>query len=171
MPQEQEQFQKNVSTVLEAVMFENWIRFYFIKESGEKDEKGEDKLTISIPQKGMDKIKELYPQLLSLAEDVNGREASFETSRNAVCGYVLRELDGKTMQQGTSASIFDTRAFQTGTQLFNIWVQAYEEKLDQEFLEFGMWRRIFNDWRASEQGRELTAKIEMAAPSGQKAAD
>ena len=32
MPEQQEQFQNAVFQVLEAVMFENWLRFYFITE-------------------------------------------------------------------------------------------------------------------------------------------
>ena len=32
MPEQQEQFQNAVWQVLEAVMFENWLRFYFISE-------------------------------------------------------------------------------------------------------------------------------------------
>lgn len=62
MPEEQEKFQKNVDDVLEGVMFENWLRFYFLEETEEKDEKGEPKLVMNIPEKGMAKIKEPVSQ-------------------------------------------------------------------------------------------------------------
>lgn len=128
MPEEQEKFQKNVDDVLEGVMFENWLRFYFLEETEEKDEKGEPKLVMNIPEKGMAKIKELYPRLYTLAEDVNGMPATFDVSRNAVCNYVLTELV-KPGDGGASAmsSVIDSRAFQVKNQLFNIWVQGYEE--------------------------------------------
>lgn len=165
MPQEQDQFAQNVEDVLEALMFENWIRFYFIAEKDELDEQGEKRLVIAIPDKGMDRIGELYPRLESLALGVNGREANFETSRKAICEYVLHELDGKSMERGTAASIFDTQAFQVGAQLFNIWVQAYEQRLDERFLDFGSWRRLFSEWRASEQGRDIELKLGINAPT------
>jgi hypothetical protein len=114
----------------------------------------------------MEKIKELYPRMLSMAEDVNGKEASFATSQSAVCTWVACEVDGKSVQQGTSQSLVDSRAFQTASTLFNIWVQAYEQQLDQQFLDFGQWVKLFETWRASDQGRDMEMKIEMQAPTG-----
>ena len=167
MPEAQEKFQQAVKDVLSGVMFENWLRFYFISEvEGEKDAEGNPKLAIVIPEKGMEKIKELYPRMLSMAEDVNGKEASFATSQSAVCTWVACEVDGKSVQQGTSQALVDSRAFQTASTLFNIWVQAYEQQLDQQFLDFGQWVKLFETWSASDQGRDMEMKIEMQAPTG-----
>ena len=167
MPEAQEKFQQAVKDVLSGVMFENWLRFYFISEvEGEKDAEGNPKLAIVIPEKGMEKIKELYPRMLSMAEDVNGKEASFATSQSAVCTWVACEVDGKSVQQGTSQALVDSRAFQTASTLFNIWVQAYEQQLDQQFLDFGQWVKRFETWRASDQGKDMEMKIEMQAPTG-----
>ncbi|MBO4295393.1 MAG: hypothetical protein J5600_06480 [Desulfovibrio sp.] len=167
MPEAQEKFQQAVKDVLSGVMFENWLRFYFISEvEGEKDAEGNPKLAILIPEKGMEKIKELYPRMLSMAEDVNGKEASFATSQSAVCTWVACEVDGKSVQQGTSQALVDSRAFQTASTLFNIWVQAYEQQLDQQFLDFGQWVKLFETWRASDQGKDMEMKIEMQAPTG-----
>ena len=167
MPEAQEKFQQAVKDVLSGVMFENWLRFYFISEvEGEKDAEGNPKLAIVIPEKGMEKIKELYPRMLSMAEDVNGKEASFATSQSAVCTWVACEVDGKSVQQGTSQALVNSRAFQTVSTLFNIWVQAYEQQLDQQFLDFGQWVKLFETWRASDQGKDMEMKIEMQAPTG-----
>lgn len=167
MPEAQERFQQAVKDVLSGVMFENWLRFYFISEvEGEKDAEGNPKLAIAIPEKGMEKIKELYPRMLSMAKDVNGKEASFATSQSAVCTWVACEVDGKSIQQGTSQALVDSRAFQTASTLFNIWVQAYEQQLDQQFLDFGQWVKLFETWRASDQGKDMEMKIEMQAPTG-----
>ena len=167
MPEAQEKFQQAVKDVLSGVMFENWLRFYFISEvEGEKDAEGNPKLAILIPEKGMEKIKELDPRMLSMAEDVNGKEASFATSQSAVCTWVACEVDGKSVQQGTSQALVDSRAFQTASTLFNIWVQAYEQQLDQQFLDFGQWVKLFETWRASDQGKDMEMKIEMQAPTG-----
>lgn len=167
MPEAQERFQQAVKDVLSGVMFENWLRFYFISEvEGEKDAEGNPKLAIVIPEKGMEKIKELYPRMLSMAKDVNGKEASFATSQSAVCTWVACEVDGKSVQQGTSQALVDSKAFQTASTLFNIWVQAYEQQLDQQFLDFGQWVKLFETWRASDQGKDMEMKIEMQAPTG-----
>ena len=76
MPQEQEQFQKTVDQVLEAVMFENWLRFYFISEKPDAPahEDGEAPLFMAVPVKGMERISELYPHLLPLADAMNARK-------------------------------------------------------------------------------------------------
>ena len=167
MPEAQEKFQQAVKDVLSGVMFENWLRFYFISEvEGEKDAEGNPKLAIVIPEKGMEKIKELYPRMLSMAEYVNGKEASFATSQSAVCTWIACEVDGKSVQQGTSQALVNSKAFQTASTLFNIWVQAYEQQLDQQFLDFGQWVKLFETWRASDQGKDMEMKIEMQAPTG-----
>ncbi len=167
MPEAQDKFQQAVKDALAGVMFENWLRFYFISEvEGEKDAEGNPRLSILIPEKGMEKIKELYPRMLSMAEDVNGKEASFATSQSAVCTWIACEIDGKSVQQGTSQALVNSRAFQTASTLFNIWVQAYEQQLDQQFLDFGQWVKLFESWRASDQGKDMEMKIEMQAPTG-----
>lgn len=169
MPEQQEQFQKSVLQVLEAVMFENWLRFYFIieKPDAPADENGEKPLLLAVPEKGMERIKEHYPHLLPLAEEMNGKEVDFETSRRAVCTFVLEHLDGAAMPRDAAAGIFESTAFQIQMQLFNTWVQMHENQLDQGFLEFGAWRKLFAQWRETPGARELAERLSLA---GQNAA-
>ena len=56
MPEAQEQFQNGVAKVLEAVMFENWLRFYFISEKPEAPAAadGQPALFIAVPVKAME---------------------------------------------------------------------------------------------------------------------
>lgn len=164
MPEQQEQFQNAVWQVLEAVMFENWLRFYFISEKPDAPAgpDGEPPLFLAVPHKGMERIRELYPHLLPLAEDMNGREANFENSRRAVCTFVLDSLDGKSMPKDMAATIFESATFQIQMQLFNAWVQMHEEQLDQGFLEFGAWRKLFGRWRETPGGRELADRLALA---------
>ncbi|MBQ9406421.1 MAG: hypothetical protein IJU37_06770 [Desulfovibrio sp.] len=161
MPQEQEKFQHAVFSVLEAVMFENWLRFYFISEKPDApaDKDGQKPLFVAVPDKGMQRIKELYPHLLPLAEEVNGKEITFEISRAAVCNFVLLHLDGKIMERNTAAMIFDSTLFQVHMQLFHTWVQVHEDQLDREFLDFGAWRNLFDQWRESKAARDLAEKL------------
>ena len=168
MPQEQEQFQKTVDQVLEAVMFENWLRFYFISEKPDAPahEDGEAPLFMAVPVKGMERISELYPHLLPLADAMNGKEVDFETSRQAVCHFVLEQMDGKTIPRDTAGMIFGSTAFQVRLQLFNAWVQMHESQLDQAFLDFGAWRKLFTEWTATPAARELGEKLSISIQSG-----
>ncbi len=68
MPKEQEEFRDAVEAVLRVVIFENWLRFYFIVGKGE-----DERLFLEIPEKSMNKIKNLYPQYLPLAEGLKNR--------------------------------------------------------------------------------------------------
>ena len=169
MPEQQEQFQNAVFQVLEAVMFATGRRFYFITEkpAAPAGPDGEAPLFLAVPEKGMERIKELYPHLLPLAEDMNGREVDFETSRRAVCTFVLDNLDGKSLPKDMTSTIFESATFQVQMQLFNAWVQMHENQLDQGFLEFGAWRKLFTQWRETPGAKELANRLAM---SGQGAA-
>ena len=178
MPEAQQEFRNAVEQALEAVMFENWLRFYFIEElppepgapAGAADAGSPERLCIRVPEKGMARIKELYPSLLPLAESMNGHEVDFETSRRAVCTFVLGHLDGKTMPRDMAAVVFASATFQIGLQLFHTWLQLLEAQLDEGFQEFGAWRTLFAQWRATPGARELAEKLAVAT-QGRAAAE
>ena len=153
MAQEQEAFAKALQNVLEVVMFENWMRFYFITEKLDtpKNEAGEAPLFIAIPEQGMQRIKELYPHLFPLAEAMNAKEVDFGASQRAICTFVVDHLENKSIPSEMARLVLDSQRFNLELQLFNTWVQAHESQLDEGFSEFGMWRKLFAEWRNSEQ--------------------
>lgn len=182
MPETGKEFHAAVDQALEAVMFESWLRFYFIveqpasgpaadatPESGHEpgdgpghepaQESAGETLVIQVPEKGMERIRALYPRLAPLAEGMNGHPVDFETSRRAVCTFVLEHLDGKTMPRDMASVVFGSVLFQAGLQLFHTWLQAHEPQLDQGFSEFGAWRTLFAQWRATPGARELEAQL------------
>ena len=73
--------------VAEIVMFENWLRFYFIAEE-------DDKLFIRIPTQAMEKLHANYPKLVGLAERLNGEEIDHKTSMQAVVMFTATEMNG-----------------------------------------------------------------------------
>jgi hypothetical protein len=158
MPTQQETFQQSVTHILEAVMFENWLRFYFIAEKN-SDENKETSLIIAVPAKGMERIRKDYAHLWPMAENLNGQTADFEASRKAVCTFVLEHLDGKTIPKDTAGLVLESATFQAQLQLFNYWVQAHEEQLDAGFLEFSVWRSLFAEWRKSPEVNNLAEKL------------
>lgn len=172
MAKQQEQFQQSVTQVLEAVMFENWLRFYFIEERPETvaHDEGETPLFLAVPEKGMARIKDLYPHLLPLAEEMNERLVDFETSRRAVCTFVLEHLDGASMPRDTAGAIFESATFQMRLQLFNTWLDLHEAQLDKDVLEFGAWRTLFAQWLETPGARDLVARLSASANVMPKAA-
>lgn len=159
MPQEQERFQEAVNGMLEALMFENWLRFYFLQEE-KRPGADEPVLRVIIPEPAMQRIRDRFTAYVPMAERMNGREATLELSRDAVCDFIRTTYEGTLIPRGSVASYFDSHAFQVGMQLFNVWVQAYEELLDATFHDFARWCEAFRTWRASEHGREVENRME-----------
>jgi len=150
-------FQQALQRILEVVMFENWLRFYFITETGE------GVLALAVPEQGLTRLRERYPQLMPLVEDVNGKEISFELSRRAVCAFVATQLDGKAMPADMANLVLDSAGFQLEMHLFNNWVQGHEKQLDKNFMDFSTWQRLFEEWRNSGKVREWAAGLTSAA--------
>lgn len=148
----EDDFKDAVDAVLRVVIFENWLRFYFIKEDGEE-------LKIELPEKALKKIAELYPFYLPLAEGLNKRPLDFAASRDAILMFALDYLDGRELPRGDVEKVFSSREFQSRLRLFHAWTQLCEEQLDQGFLDFGAWLKLFREWESGPGGRELAGKL------------
>lgn len=161
-------FDAAVQHVLEAVMFENWLRFYFITEKPGSP----DSLSVAVPDQAQQRIQERYPHLYPLVLTLHAQPIDFETSRRALCTFVVTELEGKAIARDMGVKVFDSTTFQTELQLFNTWVQAHEDQLDRAFMDFGMWRSLFAEWRKSEAVQDFACQLNTAplqnlvAPSG-----
>ena len=149
-------FQEAVQRILEVVMFENWLRFYFISDL-ENGSPG-----IGVPEQGIARLREQHPQFMPLLEELNGREISFDISRRAVCTFVATQLDGKAIPVNMADLVMDSDSFQLEMQLFNNWVQGHEEQLDKNFLDFSAWKRLFAQWRNSDKVKEWAAALAVA---------
>lgn len=150
------EFASAINAVSEVLMFENWLRFYFIAEEG-------DKLFLRVPETAEKRIREEYPHLFGLLELLNGREITYETSRDAVCSFVASDVDGSRMKSGNSEKVFDSSLFQFEMQLFNIWVQSHEEQLDKSFMDLRKWQELFAEWKRSDKVREYMTELKDAA--------
>lgn len=144
--------QKNSEKVAQVVMFENWLRFYFIVEEG-------DKLFMRLPEKAMEQIKNRYASYYDLAEILNNAEVDHQTSLKAVCLNASSGGDGAPLNEKDLADVFDSPNFQLELQLFGSWVQGHEEQLDQRFMEFSEWLKAYTLWKNTDEVRELSHKI------------
>ena len=139
------EFDQAVERIAQVVMFENWLRFYFIGE----EEGG--KLLIRLPEKAMEQLKARYGAFYGLAERLNNREVDHQTSINEVCLFVASEIDGRGLSEQMISRVFDSSQFQAELQLFGAWVQAHEEKLDENFMEFSDWLKQYTAWKQTDE--------------------
>lgn len=162
MPREQDKFQNAVSSVLETVMFESWLRFCFIMQ---KEDGDEDDLWLLVPEKALAKIGEMYPHLLPLARDLAGRKISFETSQQAICNFVSQSIDGDRSLPSTinAAVVLDSMTFQLKLNLFHTWLELHEDQLEAEFHDFSAWQTLFAQWQESPAARKLADQLALAA--------
>jgi hypothetical protein len=154
------EFTNAVQDICEILMFENWLRFYFIKE-GEGDT-----LTIEVPEASLARITEQHAHLVPLVEALNGQVIDHTTSQQAVCTYVAAHVEGQRMRDGVPATVFGSTTFQNEIQLFGVWVQTHEEQLDKGFLDFATWKALFAEWRNSDK---VKAKIDAAREASTRA--
>ena len=136
-----------VERIMEVVMFENWLRFYFIAEEG-------DALFIRLPEKALEQLKTRYGRFYELADRLNNIPISHETSMKEVCLFIADGLDGPPLSEDVISRVFESAEFQIAMQLFGYWVQAHEEQLDASFLEFAEWRTLFSQWQESDEVQE-----------------
>ena len=136
-------FESAIKRISEVVMFENWLRFYFIAEEGEK-------LFIRLPEQAIDRLRIKYSNLYGLAERLNNTEIDHKTSLNAVCLFVASEIGGVALPEDLIGRVFDSPRFHIELQLFSSWVQAHEEQLDESFMEFSLWQKMYVEWKSTD---------------------
>lgn len=136
-----------VERIMEVVMFENWLRFYFIAEEG-------DTLFIRLPEKALEQLKKRYGRFYELAERLNNVPISHETSMKEVCLFIADGIEGQPIPEDVISRVFESGEFQIAMQLFGSWVQTHERQLDASFLEFSEWGRLFAQWQEGEEVQE-----------------
>lgn len=153
-----------INRVAEVVMFENWLRFYFLSE----EEDG--KLFLRLPEKALRQLKDRYADLYGLAEYLNDSEIRHEDSVKAVCLFVSGGLGGPALPESMVTDVFDSPGFHQELQLFGAWVQGHEDTLDERFLEFSHWRELYAGWKETDEVRAyregLSRERDGPAPHG-----
>ncbi len=134
---------QGIKRISEVVMFENWLRFYFIAEEGET-------LYLRLPEKSIERLKEGYPNLHGLANSLNNQPITHKRSLDAICIFVASEIDGTALPEVLIAQVFDHYLFHLELQMFSTWVQNHEKQLDTVFMEFAIWQRMYEEWKLSD---------------------
>jgi len=138
--------------VAEVVMFENWLRFYFISEEG-------DTLFIRLPINAMRQIQQRCQSYYDLAAMLNNEEVDHQRSLNAVSTFISSGLDGGPLPGAVLEGVFDSPEFHLELQLFTNWLQSHEETLDEGFMEFSEWQKLFALWKESDEVKNYTKRL------------
>lgn len=140
----------NLQHALDLVLFEQWLRFYFISEE-------DGKLFIRMPDDYFELNRKQYPDLFPVAQSLNNREIDHQAALSALCDSMMNgpfALAGKDW-----AEVLAGEDFRMALQLLSFWVQAEEDELDREILPFDQWRHRFLDWRETPPIRDYAAKL------------
>ncbi|WP_244963587.1 hypothetical protein [Oceanidesulfovibrio marinus] len=152
MSYDNETMQNAIQDISRLMQFENWIRFYFIREE-------DDTLYVRIPDEAVKRIEEEYPLYISIVEELNNKPIDYEKSMATLCKQVVTIFEGDKYPFGISGDVFDTKDFQAEMHLFNVWVQSHESQLDQAFMDFSTWQEIFGEWRQDDRVKEYFEKL------------
>jgi hypothetical protein len=155
---------KAIHDVVEAMMFESWLRFYFVEEdapaegAAEGSQAGGDKvLFVRLPAEEAERIRAEHDQLWRLAEAMSDGPVDYATSLTRICSFVSSAYDGIKYPVGTVGEVFNSRDFQLEVYLFNLWLSGHEHVFEAERLSFADWRRIFAEWKSSPEVQRYLA--------------
>ena len=121
-----------MSTLLNAVIFEQWLRFSWIEE----DEEGD--FCIQIPEETVSELVEDYPEYKGLIAQRNGTIVDADMACSAVLGYARSSLG----EQGLA--VLEHNEFQNMVGRFHQWLNDNVETLDQEPKNFDQWCALFH---------------------------
>jgi len=138
-------FKKNLKEITDICKFEFWIRFYFIKQEDEE-------FKIEVPEKTMDHIREEYSLLSDLAEQMNHQSITPEKSQNLIVHYINNKLDAMKKDHTIVPSVLNSKSFEVEISAFHLWVNAHEEQLAEEVMDFKEWMQLFEAWKRTESG-------------------
>jgi hypothetical protein len=146
-------FKTAVKDIAEVVIFENWLRYYFVSE-----EEG-DKLFLRVPEEVMQEIKEKHEHLYPVAEELNNGEIDYQRSQEVVCTFVAKQFDGQKYNTGTVPRAFDSKDLKVDLHLFGLWQEGHQERLDREHLSFEGFSDFFQTWKNTDEVQNYRKKL------------
>ena len=122
-----------MSALLDAVIFEQWVRFSWIEEDADGD------FCIQIPEATVRELEEDYPDYKSLLGQLNGTIVDATMACSAVLGYARSALGEQSM------AALEHPEFQSLVGRFHQWLHDNVDKLEQEPFNFDQWCLMFHE--------------------------
>lgn len=133
--------EKAQKAILEAMFFENWLRYHFIVENPD----GEPSL--EIPEAVWGEIKALTPHLARIALDLDQKPVDFETSRAALLNFLARWSGEENASPGECREIILAPEFQEELENQQNWLALHQSTLPA--LDFREWQRLCQTWKTN----------------------
>ena len=156
---QQDNFKKALKDVTDFCKFELWLRFYYIQQN-------EDGFILEIPEEVMDHLRQEYPVLSGLAEKLKSETITPEQSQNILINYIGEQLDGIKYDAEFIPSVLNSKSFEAEINAFHMWVNAHEDQLEQENMDFKEWMQFFEAWKRTEKGQEILAELKSPSKQG-----
>ena len=151
-------FDAAAKEMLDIMIFETWIRFYFLKQEGEN-------LRVEIPEETMKYLKENTSQYYDLAELMNNDAIDFEKSQQTVCSYINARLDGQKYETGMVMGVFDSKQFKISHYIFTLWLKRHEQVFDETPHTFEEWLESHWGWRDMDEVKNYQKKLMETSPN------
>jgi len=149
---QQENFKKALKDVTDMCKFELWLRFYYIQQN-------DHGLVLEIADSTMEHLKQEYPLLSGLAERLKSDTITPEKSQKILINYIGEKLDGIKYDAEFIPSVLNSKSFEAEMNAFHMWVNAHEEQLEQENMDFKEWMQFFEAWKRTEKGQEVLSDL------------
>ena len=134
--------------------FEFWLRYYFIQEK-------DGNLFIELSEEQATQMQAKFPDFWELVETVQGRPLSPELSQQSVVEFLQVNFEGKKYPANTVLKVLDSKDFSVEMYLFNTWVDLHEEQLMQKIFGFDYWMHVYDEWKTTEKGQQLSQSIKL----------
>lgn len=137
--------EKILDAFLEALFFENWLRYNFLENTRE----GADEIVkLRIPERDWELIRRKYPHLEELAAALDGKATEFETARQTLLHYLAALIARRHLAPETAATIVEAPRLAKELEQLHCWLNMQPLELPQ--LEFDAWIGLFQDWKNSQ---------------------
>ncbi len=141
-----------VKDAVEVFQFDQWIRFYFVKQKGEE-------LWIEIPDDVIKHLQDDLPHLHRFADLVNNAATDYKRSQDNVCSYIAARLDGAKYEKTVLPQVFDNATFKIEMYIFNVWLKMHEQHLDEKYMAFPEWLEMYEGWNSMDEVIEYRNKL------------
>jgi hypothetical protein len=155
-----EQFKQALKEVTDICKFEYWLRFYYMTKEG-------DEHKLKIPESDIQSMEQDIPFLAGLAAKLNDEIMTPEKSQQKLIEYIQTRLDGERYDITRILSVLNSKSFQVEMQAFHIWVEAHEDQLEENPMNFTEWMQLFEAWKRTGKGQDVLQTLTAPEDSSQ----
>lgn len=135
----QPETEKAIKTMLEAIFFENWLRYHFLMENEDQT------ICLRIPEAAWQKIKTQTPELEAIARELDEKPVDFESSRSTLLKFLRDWCKAKGIPEDDCLKIVLAPEFQEELENQQNWLSLQQLSLPD--LGFRDWQKLYRNWK------------------------